>query len=279
VAGKDAFRERGRIASERAWLAAEIEQTERKLLAVAGHQDLDALRMALEALSREELLTSEKGLALELEGFQDDLERLRNTRAERVHEVERLQSADDVARLRADEGRLVEQIRSAALEWARFATARHLIDRAREQYEREQQPKVIRDAQAFFGDITDGRYAELIAPVGRDIPEVITPDGVRKTPGQLSRGAAEQLYLAIRFGYIRNRAEGGEPLPVVMDDILVNFDPDRARNAGKAILELSRTHQILFFTCHPEMLDLFHELHASVPTYTFNQGRIEPRTV
>ena len=42
----------------------------------------------------------------------------------------------------------------------------------------------------------------------------------------------------------------GEPLPIVMDDILVNFDADRAERAARSIEELSGTCQVIYFTCH-----------------------------
>jgi uncharacterized protein YhaN len=67
----------------------------------------------------------------------------------------------------------------------------------------------------------------------------------------LSRGTAEQLYLALRLGLVERFAEGAEPLPIVMDDILVNFDEERAASAARSIEELSSRHQVLYFTCHP----------------------------
>ena len=75
---------------------------------------------------------------------------------------------------------------------------------------------------------------------------------------ELSRGTAEQLYLALRFGLIEEFAQHAEPLPVVMDDILVNFDADRASRAAAAIADFATRHQVLYFTCHPwtaELLD------------------------
>jgi len=42
-----------------------------------------------------------------------------------------------------------------------------------------------------------------------------------------------------------------ESLPVVMDDILVNFDPTRAERAARSIEDLATRHQVLYFTCHP----------------------------
>ena len=62
--------------------------------------------------------------------------------------------------------------------------------------------------------------------MGRTI-EVVTDRGEIKRPEILSRGTAEQLYLAIRFAYITNYSAHSESLPVIMDDVLVNFDPKR----------------------------------------------------
>jgi len=37
-----------------------------------------------------------------------------------------------------------------------------------------------------------------------------------------------------------------------MDDILVNFDPKRFDACCEALQSLSSSHQILYFTCHPD---------------------------
>ena len=84
--------------------------------------------------------------------------------------------------------------------------------------------------------------------------------------------AMEQLYLAIRFGYITGHAAGGERLPVLMDDVLVNFDPRRAAAAARSIVDLSRERQVLFFTCHPSVVDVFREFEAQAPLYRIEDG-------
>ena len=50
-----------------------------------------------------------------------------------------------------------------------------------------------------------------------------------------------------------------------MDEVLVNFDPLRSRAAAQAILEISREHQVLFFTCRPETVALFRDLDPQLP--------------
>jgi uncharacterized protein YhaN len=44
-----------------------------------------------------------------------------------------------------------------------------------------------------------------------------------------------------------------------LDDVLVNFDRQRVRNAVKVLARLAPRHQVLAFTCHPELRDLFVE--------------------
>ena len=44
---------------------------------------------------------------------------------------------------------------------------------------------------------------------------------------------------------------------MVADEALVNFDPLRQRRAAEAFASLSKTNQVLIFTCHPQMVELF----------------------
>jgi uncharacterized protein YhaN len=48
-----------------------------------------------------------------------------------------------------------------------------------------------------------------------------------------------------------------------MDDVLVNFDPERARGMAMAINAVSDEHQVLLFTCHPHVVDLLVDLRPS----------------
>jgi len=82
-------------------------------------------------------------------------------------------------------------------------------------------------------------------------------------PHLLSRGTAEQLYLAIRFALLRDYASHSDPLPVIFDDVFVNFDPRRTRTTFDAVAGLTETHQVFLFTCHPHVVTLAQEI---VPT-------------
>lgn len=81
--------------------------------------------------------------------------------------------------------------------------------------------------------------------------------GRRRAPEHLSRATREQLYLALRFGLVREFGQREEPLPVIVDEVLVNFDPQRARAAAEAFAQLAHETQVMVFTCHPWIAELF----------------------
>ena len=75
---------------------------------------------------------------------------------------------------------------------------------------------------------------------------------------RLSGGTREQLFLAIRFALVREFARRGAELPVVMDDLFVNFDEERTAAAVDCLIEIAgEEQQMLFFTCHQHLAQLF----------------------
>jgi len=268
------FRRRLDLFTKRRALMAAAEQAGTHLRNVCGEEDLEALTERLSLLGAEGIAKRQKELELLLADQEDSLSDLQSRRAEIRQRIESLASSGEIHRLRQEEEELRAELRSAALEWSRYALTRYLFTRAKAEFEERQQPKVVREAGDFFRRITDGRYRELVAPIGEETIEVVGADGSRKQPEELSRGTAEQLYLAIRFGYIRSRGELSESLPVVMDDILVNFDHRRVRRAMEAIMELADRHQVLFFTCHPETATLLSEMGGNLPVIRLHEGTI-----
>ena len=60
-----------------------------------------------------------------------------------------------------------------------------------------------------------------------------------------------------------------------MDEILVNFDAVRAKQAAAAILALAETHQVIYFTCHPEVAGLFQGQKRDIAVYEMHDGQIK----
>ena len=181
-------------------------------------------------------------------------------------ELDNLEGEEESSRLRMQRNILLEQLRGHAHEWSRLTLAHNLLREARGKFERERQPQVVRHAQKVFAAITEGRYRQVYAPLGEQTISVMDADRRSKQPSELSRGTREQLFLALRFGLIRELGQRTEPLPVIVDEVLVNFDPARALRAAVAFTELSDTNQVLVFTCHPTVVKMFCDASSVVGT-------------
>ena len=234
------FRRRARLHLERQDLERQRKEHASALRATWGaERDLDALRSALASTTREE---SDEALRV-AESMLGELVRLTTEQnEERGRLQERMQSlsSDEAAScLRGRREELVERLRALAAEWSKLVVARSLLVKARSKYEEERQPDVVRRAETFFESLTGGRYSKLHVTVGEQQITVLDETGRWKVPEQLSRGTREQLYLALRFGLIQSMGEEAERLPVVVDEVLVNFDLERARRAAAAVVDLS----------------------------------------
>ncbi len=188
-----------------------------------------------------------------------------------------LTTTEELAQLRQQESDLQENITQTANKWASYALARQLLLQAKQRFESERQPQVIRMASEIFAHITGGRWQGITAKLDENSLQVFPPHGAPASPLNLSRGTQEQLYLSLRLAYIRNHAEHATALPVIMDDILVNFDPERAQQTAKSLLSLTkgpRAHQVLFFTCHPHIADMLQTINPDSERFLVEGGNI-----
>ena len=145
---------------------------------------------------------------------------------------------------------------SVSREWTTNVIADRLLHDAIRTFEESQQPQVLREASNAFDAMTAGAYHQLIVPDGAEEIIALGRDGREVTVMEMSRGTREQAYLALRIGLIRAFGQRVRALPVLVDDILVNFDPERATEAMRALDGLSSDHQVFIFTCHPSTVAL-----------------------
>ncbi len=197
-------------------------------------------------------------------------ERLRQSRTEAGRLEERLSALGfserrSYARLREES--ILAGIDEASEEWAVLTLCRTLLDDTRRIYETERQPEVLGHASEFFSRMSEGRWRRVVAGLEGDDIFVESREGTRVLPQHLSRGTGEQLYLSMRLALVREYSRHVAPLPVIFDDIFVNFDPERTRRSVEAVRELSRTHQVLLFTCHPHLLKVVEEIVPNAKVY------------
>lgn len=142
----------------------------------------------------------------------------------------------------------------AAAELAELLLARRALGQALDAWKSESVPAVYRRASELFATMTNGAWQEVRMEADG---ELVAVDAVRKRlePRFLSTGTCQQLYLALRIALLECASDVGAGLPVLADDILVNFDDERRIGAVKALKELSESRQVILFTCHKEILE------------------------
>ena len=84
----------------------------------------------------------------------------------------------------------------------------------------------------------------------------------------MSVGSRDQLYLALRLATLEQHLSKGEPMPFVVDDILIGFDDNRTRVCLEVLVELAASTQVLLFTHHRRVLELADAIEAKAGIYT-----------
>ncbi|MBN1192363.1 MAG: AAA family ATPase [Coriobacteriia bacterium] len=267
------------LAAARSGLARR-EEVARALLAIDSRVEAEEERASR---AREELLDVLGRFDLAEQGTHEDLKVL-HARAAR-EEIEATAAFDELARakhelagrletgtrekrvgeLHLEEAGLAQRLGEEVERYLALAVSARLLEMAQERYTKERQPDVVRSAGELFNTMTSGRYVNLNVPLGEGRIEVFDGKADVRTSEILSRGTAEQLYLSIRLGLISQLGDVASGLPVLMDDVVVNFDRERRLGAVEAIASLAASRQVVFFTCHKDTADMFA---SSAPAHT-----------
>lgn len=199
------------------------------------------------------------------------------TEAIRLHrDAERsrqaLEESSDVAARELELGGHRAELETALRRWQVVTSARVLIEETLAEYSRTRQPPVLTEASAHLARVTGGAYTQILERDDAEGFVVLDSCGGMKAPEHLSRGTLEQLYLSLRLGLVAEFARRAGAVPVIMDDVVVNFDPVRARATAEVLASFAAEHQLLFFTCHPATAELLQKVESGVSVVDLGRG-------
>jgi len=195
-----------------------------------------------EAHARIEVLTEE------IEAAATELQRNRSL----LETVDRVATAD---LLESELGQLREERMEVRRERDRLQVLARVTRVAEKRFREAHQPELVRRAEEVLSGLTRGRYDSLLLGDERDAGALQVrgrhlPDAL-PVASPLSTGTREQIWFALRLAVVDMVEGGGEPLPLVLDEVFVNWDPDRRGAALDALATLSTHRQIFLVTCHP----------------------------
>lgn len=235
---------------------AEIDEQLREL---AGGASLEEFALEANSHDVDRLAVESQELKAEIE----TLDRQREEQAVRVSDLEAACRAADGSAAAADADQqalgILSRLHGHADRYLRLRLASSLLRHQIEKYRSENQDPLLMRASELFAQLTCGEFEGLRTEYDeKDQPVIV---GVRRTGevvhvAAMSEGTCDQLYLALRLGYLEHVLLRRESLPLVVDDILVNFDDGRAAATVQVLAELSRQTQVIFFTHHQHLVEL-----------------------
>jgi uncharacterized protein YhaN len=235
-----------------------LSEVQDRLREASEGEDLEQLGTQLGAESVDRLRARKAEVADELESVQDE-------HAARVRELAATEAGllnlqgDEAASCAVDVEQQLEAVSELTRRYVRTRLAADVLQLVVRRYREENQAPMVRDGSALFARLTLGRYARLdVRYDDRDEPALVAVDAENRVVQieSLSDGTRDQLYLALRLSSLQRFAERAEPLPLVLDDVLVQFDDARAAAALAVLSETAALTQVVFFTHHARLVDL-----------------------
>ena len=272
------LRQRAATAKERESLKQEVERLRREALAESGEADETRLAEVLEGHDLESLERRQASLEAEVRTVSDERDGILKQCAELEVELNGLRGEEGREKHLALAESYRTEARTAARKWLRARLALWMLEEARQTFERDHQPQVLVKAGELFSVITDRRWNWITRSVeGGGELAVHAGEEAGTAAAILSRGAREQLYFALRLANALQPRAKGEPLPLVLDDVLVNFDEGRARKSLRALASAAEERQILLFTCHDWVRSLVEKQATGAQIVRLNRGEfVEP---
>ena len=176
-----------------------------------------------------------------------------------------MDGGDDAASLADRAQTILASIRSDAERYTRVKLASRILRDEIERYRQDNQGPLIQRASEHFASLTLGSFEAVMTDFDqKDEPILVgvREGGERVHVAGMSNGTRDQLYLALRFASLEKYMESSEPMPFIVDDVLVDFDDRRSAAALSSLAELANKTQVILFTHHSRVVEQARALDA-----------------
>ncbi|MCA9137834.1 MAG: AAA family ATPase [Planctomycetales bacterium] len=232
---------------------------------ITGNLSYDAVAAELQEATQPEMERRWEMLTSRTTETQQRIATLRTQIGESAADMKHLAEDNRLMVAQLELGCVSRKIETVAQRWQTLATASCLVEEVCGKFERERQPETLREASSFLAQLTDGKYTRIWTPLGTNQLKIDSGSGKPIPLEVLSRGTREAVFIALRLSLAAAYARRGVMLPLILDDVLVNFDGDRALHAAETLRTFAELgHQVMMFTCHDHIVEIFHSIGVEV---------------
>jgi uncharacterized protein YhaN len=250
-------------AAERAFRLLALDQVvadcENRLAQEANGRSTAELEEAALGRTPTDITEAIDALSASLIDLNDELEKARDTEVTLRVQLQQMDGSDAAAAEAARAQREISRALEASERFSRLALAHFLLDEAIRRYSEAHQDPLLTRASGHLSLLTADEYRRIGVDVDNKTSprlSVIAANGEELLVPALSSGSRDQLYFALRLAAIEESFVKYGPMPVLLDDVLVNFDDAHSMAALRILATMATTSQVVLFTHHPHVLGL-----------------------
>ena len=235
-----------------------ITSVERELVQAGDALPLEKLREEAAGIEPDKAKAELDGLATLSQEVVADIVRLGNDYGSKKQVFEAIDGTDLAAKADAQRQEAVAAMADAAERYVKLQTASRLLKWSMEKFRQTKQGPMLARASAIFSALTLGSFNRLVVDSEQASPKLL---GVRHGGQQvdisgMSEGSRDQLFLALRLAALELQADQGATMPLIADDLFINFDDQRTAAGFEVLGQLSRKMQVVFLSHHDHLVPL-----------------------
>lgn len=243
---------------EKRRLAERLDAVERMLQQAGEGLSIEALEEEADGLDPDQVVDELEQLELQLEELRKTRDARRDRSRTALDAIEALDGSSHAAEAAEEAEQVIAGIVTEAEQYLRLEIAQLILAGEIEKYRKENQTPVLKRASELFKRLTLGSFSGLhddLNEKGNPVLRGVRPDHREVSVEGMSDGTRDQLFLALRLATLEHGMDHKEPVPFVVDDILVGFDEPRTEACLEVLGELAHKTQVLVFTHHEMVAD------------------------
>lgn len=154
---------------------------------------------------------------------------------------------------------IAASLRADAARFLRLRLATSFLEESIARFREANQAPMLRRSGEIFAAITANAFTGLDTEFSDDDEPTLTAmrrNGRPVAVAHLSEGSRDQLFLALRLAALEAHLAAHEPMPLILDDLLVTFDDARTCALLPVLAAMAARTQVLLFTHHEHILPL-----------------------
>jgi uncharacterized protein YhaN len=240
-------------------LSSQLRDVETELVEGGDGLSVEALEMEAARVDRDsvvaELTALDQRIGEELRPAREELFERKLSAEQEFHSMA---GTDEAAALAERAQQTLSEVRGHAERYVRLRLAARILRDEIEGFRRAHRDPILTRASGYFRDLTCASLSTIDTDFDESDQPVLVgvrPKGERLRVEAMSAGTRDQLYLALRLATLDHYVETSEPLPFIVDDILIQFDDDRSRATLEALAHFSAKTQVILFTHHERVVE------------------------